>query len=159
MELFSLIAGFIGAWLLFAGPIYQASLELKEENFEIDRTKFDNFKKPKRVSVWWWFIPPVKIILERRRNEQVRNDFFASLTPDETEKMISFVNKATAWQFVAIGGFTIALKETYELIHYLDWHIAIYWIVVFILGIASISNVVIRSRRSAQIIGSKHEEK
>jgi hypothetical protein len=29
--------GFLGAWLLFAGPIFQAALELQEESREADR--------------------------------------------------------------------------------------------------------------------------
>jgi hypothetical protein len=155
MELFVLLTGFAGSWLLFAGPIYQASLELKEEAIEIDHTKFANARRPKSVSAWWWFIPPVKIILERRRNEAVQKELFSTLSKSEAQSLVSFINKATAWQFVAIGGFCIALKETYELIHHLGWSIIFYWIIVVVLGIASISHVVIRSRRSAEILNAK----
>ncbi|MGH7241467.1 MAG: hypothetical protein ACREGB_04175, partial [Candidatus Saccharimonadales bacterium] len=61
METFVLWLGFIGAWLLFAGPIYQAALELQDEDIEMDRIRAAGRKveKPADVSVWWWLLPPI----------------------------------------------------------------------------------------------------
>ena len=37
MEALIAWCGFAGAWLLFGGPVYQAALELQEQDIERDR--------------------------------------------------------------------------------------------------------------------------
>ena len=58
----SLIAwsGFLGAWLLVAGPIYQAVIELEAEAFERDAVAAVSamVEPPPRTSAWWWLLPP-----------------------------------------------------------------------------------------------------
>jgi len=53
--------GFVGAWLLVAGPVYQAALELDAE--EVARDALENaanrLPPTPQPSVWWWLIPPV----------------------------------------------------------------------------------------------------
>ena len=154
METFILWAGFAGAWLLFAGPIYQAALELKEEDIEIDRIKAAgaSIPKPKTVSVWWWLLPPMKMLLEQRRSRKYRRVYIESLLPEDIESLISFMNKATAWLLVATGGLCIALKETYELSEHAHWNDYIFWPLVIILVLLSVLHVIARLSRSKNII-------
>jgi hypothetical protein len=58
-------AGFFGAWLLFAGPLYQANLELRAEDIEVDRIRAaaKEAPAPEEVSKWWWLVPPVHWVL------------------------------------------------------------------------------------------------
>lgn len=138
MELFVLWCGFIGAWLLFAGPILQAALELKEE--DIQRARLHTAKQqvqiPRNVSNWWWLLPPVKFFLEQRQSRKFHAEYFKILAPEDLESLISFVNKARGWLLVASGALLIAIKETYELGEELEWPHWVFWtiIVVFILG-------------------------
>jgi hypothetical protein len=65
-----LVAGFFGAWLLFAGPLYQANLELRAEDVEVDRIRAaKEAPAPDEVSKGWWLVPPVHRVLRRRRQE------------------------------------------------------------------------------------------
>lgn len=51
---------FFGAWMLFAGPVYQAETELDAEMREAESvvTKARTMPGPKRISKWWWLLPP-----------------------------------------------------------------------------------------------------
>jgi hypothetical protein len=103
--------GFLGAWLLFAGPIYQASLELRE--LEVQREDIEaateGISQPPPVSAWWWLVPPVKYVFERRRNRAFRRDVMQALPPRELEGLITYLNKATGWLMVGAGGLLIAV--------------------------------------------------
>ena len=63
MDVFIHWAGFLGAWLLVAGPLLQGALELRDE--EMDREGFERVKTdmvyPEPISRWWWLLPPVAI--------------------------------------------------------------------------------------------------
>lgn len=159
MDTLILIAGFIGAWLLFAGPVYQAVLELHDENIERDRVEAiaKKVRTIPPVSAWWWIVPPVKLILERKRSNTYRRAYFDAMTAEDSAVMISFINKATAWLFVGAGGLLIAAKETYELGEHFHWPVPVFLGVVIVMIIISIFNTGIRVRRSREIIESKHQ--
>ncbi len=53
--------GLAGAWLLLAGSIYQAVLELRAHELAVDRLeKIGAATRTQRVSSWWWLVPPIK---------------------------------------------------------------------------------------------------
>jgi hypothetical protein len=157
METIILIASFLGSWLLVAGSIYQAVLELRDEDIEVDRVRrlSANVVHIKKVSSWWWFVPPVKIILERKRNEKFRKAYFDALTTDDSAAMLSFMNKATAWLYVGLGGFLLAVKETYELDEYLHVGLIVFFIAIVVLLVVAFLNTITRVRRSEQILKTK----
>jgi hypothetical protein len=66
-----LCCGFVGAWLLFAGPLFQAVLELRSEEIEFDRLRElgTTVPAPPAPSSWWWILPPVAWMKHRRRRE------------------------------------------------------------------------------------------
>jgi hypothetical protein len=139
-------AGFLGAWLLVAGPMFQASLELREETF--DRESFHavstQVEPQPPVSGWWWLLPPVAYVKNRRRAKAERDAMMRLLPVDEREKLVGFMNKANGWAFVALGAFFIALKETFELAELYEAPIAVFWIAVVVMSIIAIANTVIR---------------
>lgn len=157
METLILWLGFLGSWLLFAGPIYQAALELQEQDIESDRIRATGamLEQPAKVSPWWWLIPPVKLILERRRSNKYKRIYIDALLPEDAEALISFLNKATAWLLVAIGGLCIAIKETYELAEGSHWDHWVFWLLVFVLPLLSILHTISRIIRAKSIIKSK----
>jgi hypothetical protein len=68
--------GFLGAWLLVAGPLYQGALELREE--EVDREGIEastaRVPRPDPPSPWWWLLPPAVYLIRRHRgNASVLN--------------------------------------------------------------------------------------
>lgn len=157
MELIILIGGFLGAWLLVAGSVYQAALELRDQDLAVEhlRTAGEKRHRPKHVSPWWWLLPPVKIMLEKSSKDAFRREYFNNLSKDDSAALLSFMNKATAWLYVGLGGFLIAAKETYELSEHLHIHIGIFFAVVFLLLLGALSNTAMRVRRSERILRSK----
>ena len=96
---------FAGAWLLVAGPLYQASVEL--DGLDVDREGIEGIKAsavrtaPGRPSPWWWLVPPVMYVLHRHWTRSFRQATFAQLTQTQREQLTSFRNKATGWFTVA----------------------------------------------------------
>ena len=116
MDALLMWCGLAGAWLLVAGPVYQAALELREHELAVDRLEAARAiaSKTPSVSRWWWLVPPAKIVLERRRTQAHRQIYMDALSVEQFESLVSFINKATGWLLVASGGFLLAAKETLQ---------------------------------------------
>jgi hypothetical protein len=147
--------GFLGAWLLFAGPIYQASLELRE--LEVQREDIEaateGISQPPPVSAWWWLVPPVKYVFERRRNRAFRRDVMQALPPRELEGLITYLNKATGWLMVGAGGLLIAVNETGELVEtYERWPVWVFWALFVAMLLIAVGFVSLRMRHGTQMI-------
>ena len=84
-------AGFVGAWLLVAGPLLQGAIELREE--EIDREGFEALRGkvdyPAPISRWWWLLPPVAYVKNRRRNDAFHRQAMAVMTPATGGKQLA----------------------------------------------------------------------
>lgn len=155
MELFIDWCGFIGAWLLFAGPIYQAAIELSEHDIESARIRAAETSVPAQpdVSPWWWFFPPLKIYLERRRSTRYRREYFAALASEDATTLVAFMNKATGWLFVAAGALLIAFKETFELVERMHLETYVFWLAIIFMFLGSILNTVLRISSRQQMLG------
>jgi hypothetical protein len=125
-------AGFLGAWLLLAGPLHQARVELAEEAFE--REKFEEVANvlgpPTHVSPWWWLLPPVRLYLGHRAKEEWDRQIWLALPDEDFEALSSFMSKARGWMLVGAGGFLIATKETYELVEGHEWPLWVFWALI-----------------------------
>ncbi|UDY24445.1 hypothetical protein [Nocardioides sp. Kera G14] len=123
MEEFIRWCAFLGAWLLVAGPIYQAIQELKSEDIERDVlvTATEVVGPPKHTSPWWWLIPPVAWWLRQKRQRDYQLKVALVLDDEEYASLLSFVNKAWGWLVVGLGAFLIAIKETWELFEHREW--------------------------------------
>lgn len=97
------LAGCVGAWLLVAGPLLQASNELRK--FGLIAHERDR----RLPSVWWWLLWPVMYVLSQR---ELRD------SAPETRELR---RAATGWYLVATGGWLIALKETWRLGEAMGW--------------------------------------
>lgn len=143
-------SGFVGAWLLVAGPFFQAVIELSEEQFT--RNEFEavtaNTPAPAPISPWWWLLPPVGYLKQWRRRRDYRNAIMRQFTREQREVMVRFTDKATGWFFVASGAFFIAIKETWELHEVYDWPVPVFWVLVVVMLLACALNTAIRMRRS-----------
>jgi hypothetical protein len=141
-------AGFLGAWLLVAGPLYQGVLELREEDVDQNTGDLASRIAPSPApSTWWWLLPPVMLILRRRRNREYHRTVLASLTPRQRAHRERFIHKATGWFVVALGGSFIAVKETWELGEHNGWPSAVF--VVVLLGMLALvgANTVLHAGR------------
>jgi hypothetical protein len=110
-----LLLGTIGAWLLFAGPIYQAALEMRGHDDASERIRgaVSSVVPPPPVSWWWWLIPPAKIGLEWRRATRHRRAHMDALSVEDFESLLGFIHKATGWTLVGTGGLFMAIAQSY----------------------------------------------
>lgn len=145
--------GFLGAWLLVAGPVYQAVLELRAEELETDRLRaaMSEIEEPPRVSPWWWLVPPVRLVLQRRRTERHQQHMMDTLSDPDYEAFRSYVNKAFGWLLVGLGGLFIAAKETVELAELHEWPTWLPWLLVVVMLWLSFGNAGARNRHDRQV--------
>lgn len=120
--------GFVGAWLLFAGPVHQASVELRAESHAVQRMQraIGEVDAPPQISKWWWLLPPVRLVMTMRHRNAAQKSVVESLPPEDYEQISHYVKVARGWFYVAGGAWLIALKETYELIETRHWPVWVY---------------------------------
>ncbi len=160
MEYLITVCGALGAWLLVAGPLYQAALELREQEIDHDGIgqATQAVARPERVSAWWWLLPPVAYVKQLRRSRRYRRAVIESLSQNQVEQMVSFLNKANAWGIVAIGAFLIAVKETWESVELFHWWTGVFWILVVLVPILCFANAAVRINRSDRMIKREWNE-
>lgn len=113
MSNFIAVVSLLGDLLLFSFPLCQGLMELKEYKQLLE--EFDQVSKRwKPISPWWWLLPPIKIHRERIRGNQILRE--AADTKRERRQAVSFLDKATAWYFVALAGWLKMITSTYELL-------------------------------------------
>ncbi len=149
-------AGFLGAWLLVAGPLYQGALELREE--DVDREGIEattaRIPRPDPPSPWWWLVPPVLYLIRRRRGSAFRRAALAQLTQAQRDQFTSFVNKATGWFTVALGAALLAAEQTWQAINRHHWPAWLFWLVIIVMLGASVLNTALRMLHDQRATGS-----
>lgn len=147
--------GFLGAWLLVAGPVFQAAVELDEQ--EIRRESIEAARGAVEplppVSPWWWLLPPVAWWKIHRRADEMQNAALAALSPEDREAIVDYMDKASGWLFVGLGGFFIASKETWELVEINEWPHGLTFVIIPVLGLLAVANTAYRQRRTHTVLG------
>ena len=149
-------AGFLGAWLLVAGPLYQGALELREEDIDREEIKATTSRVPRQEppSPWWWLLPPVMYLIRRQRGHAYRQAVLAELTEAQRDQFTSFINKATGWFTVAIGAALLAAEQTWQLIERHHWPGWLFCpLIIGMLG-ASVLNTALRMIHDGRPTGS-----
>ena len=138
--------GFLGAWLLVAGPLYQGALELLEE--DVDREGIDatiaRIPRPDPPSPWWWLLPPVMYLIRRHRSNAFRQAALAQLTQAQRDQSTSFINKAAGWFTVALGAALLAAEQTWQVINRQHWPAWLFWILIIVMLGVSVLNTALR---------------
>lgn len=140
-----MILAFIGDWLLFAYPWYQAHLELSESQRFLNSVRKVATETTK-VSPWFWLIPFLKIALERRRAQNILKGTVKNW--DNFQEMMSFLNKATAWMYVAVGGLLNAWYTTYELLDHMHVEPLMPWWIASVVILMLVSDLMVDYRGS-----------
>ena len=141
--------GFFGAWLLVAGPLFQATRELEEEGFERDSLTAAAAKvpRPQPISGLWWLFPPAHFFIQQRRSEEYKRAVWEVLPAEHRMAVRSFRDKADAWLYVAGGAFLIAIKETWELHEAYEWPEWAFWALLVVMTILCVALTAARMRR------------
>ena len=153
-------SGFVGAWLLVAGPLYQAAVDLDEQGdgrTGLSRAVSRLGEQPP-LSPWWWLLPPVAYVLQRRRQRAYRQQVFDALTAEEVEGFVEFSSVATGWALVAAGAFFIAVKETYEVVELYEWPLWLFVVLLVVLLVACAGNTVVRIRRAHALLDAAQHD-
>lgn len=151
-------ATFLGTWLLVAGPVYQAVIELGDEEFEADRlhAAARTVPQPEPVSRWWWLIPPVRFWLRNRRTEAYKNAVVEALSDQDAEQLAHFMNKAMGWTIVGSGAFLLALSETWALREEWEWPVWTFAALMLVMCALVIAFAARRERSTHQALARHH---
>ncbi|OJU81862.1 MAG: hypothetical protein BGO11_17155 [Solirubrobacterales bacterium 70-9] len=122
--------GFLGAWLLVAGPLDQAVREIEETGFEHERLEeaVEQVEEPAPVSNWWLLVPPVWWLLRRKRESIYRHLVGEALADEDLLAFLTVKDILNAWLYVAAGASLIAVKETWELHEAYEWPEWVFWL-------------------------------
>lgn len=154
MNVFIVICAFFGSWLLVAGAIYQAALELAEE--QIDREQFAavklNVADQKRFSAWWWLLPPVAYVLNARRGRRHKLDVLEALEPEQLRQTVNFFNKSHGWMIVAGGAYLLAVVATWQSYQSFGWPAIVFWVLLVVATGISISSAVRRMLQTQRML-------
>ncbi|THG31675.1 hypothetical protein [Naasia lichenicola] len=154
MEMAIAIVGFLGGWLLVAGPIYQAATELGAE--AVDRASisaaYEAVPAPAPDSPWWWLVPPVAMWRRQRISRAHHEAMLKVMTEEQVTQLLRFGAKATGWLIVALGAAFIAAKETWELVELLEWRTWTFFALVVAGVFAAVLFMTLRTRRDQQMI-------
>lgn len=151
--------GAVGAWLPVAGPLYQASMELREQGFAQRRQLPENFPHPRPVSGWWWLLPPVAYVKIRAERQRIRREVLARMTPDSLERIISFSNTARGWLIVADCATLIGIKETWELVAIAEWPAFTAWVIALAALLLSFGNAAVTANRTERLLSGAAGER
>lgn len=154
MDLAIVICTFVGSWLLVAGAIYQAALELTEQ--EMDREEIasatSSVQRPARDSAWWWLLPPVAYVRQIRRSRGHRLAILNALGTKQLRQTVTFFNKTNGWLTVAGGAFLLAVSATWDLRDTFDWPVALFWVLLVVGMIVSIGTTVRRMIQTQRML-------
>lgn len=139
METFIHWCGFFGGWFLVAGPLYQAQIELRNENFSREEfyQMFRELPPPKPISRWWLLLPPLHMYLSYLNSRRYQEQAFLELSAAQRLRIVSFMNKANGWRLVGVGATLVAATETWHLVEFYRWPLWVFWAIVILVPIAS----------------------
>jgi len=146
MDLLVAWCGYLGAWVLVAGPVYQAAVELGE--VKVDRSAIRSLAgsvpRPEGVSPWWWLLPPVAYVLTSRRQAVWQQQVMAALSPQQRTEFLTYSNKAAGWFIVGAGAALIGVQQAAELVKTEHWPSLITILLVVLAAAAALAYTVRR---------------
>jgi hypothetical protein len=148
-------AGFFGAWLLVAGPLYQGAIELHEADVDRDAIEASTagVPRPEPPSPWWWLLPPVMYAIRHRHRAAFRQAVLARLTQLQREQFSSFVSKANGWFTVSIGATLLAAEQTWQVTERYHWPVWLFWLLAIVMLGVSVLNTAVRMNQDQRAMG------
>lgn len=152
-------SGFLGSWLLVAGPMFQGALELHAE--DLNRAALHRVANavpaPPRISTWWWLLPPALYVLHWRNARRHRERMFAAMTSEQREKTVGYLNKATGWFMVSGGATLLAGQVTWGLVEQYSLPAWSFWVLVGVMLMGSTLNTTARMFRTERMVRRTQE--
>jgi hypothetical protein len=140
--------GFLGAWLLVAGPLDQAVREIDDQEFRpqaLEEAK-EQVAEPEPASSWWLLLPPVWWYLRQRREGSYRRQLGEAMEPGDRIALLTIKDILNAWLYVAVGAALIGVKETWELHEAYEWPEWVFFALVVLMVALCVGATAIRSR-------------
>lgn len=140
--------GFLGAWLLVAGPLDQAVREIAEQEFrhESFEEAVAQVEEPEPVSRWWLLLPPVWWVKTQRRGSIYRHQIGDVMEPGDLLAFLTVRDILNAWLYVAVGAALIGVKETWELHEAYEWPEWVFFALIVSMVVLCVGATAIRAR-------------
>lgn len=143
-----LLLEFLSSWLIFTFSLYQGLLELTGQLASVREQPIQTSQD--KVSPWLWLLPPVKMRKEKERILTILAE--NQVSRDQLRKVVGFLDKATGWFYVALGGWLLAVAETYLAVAQLTTHGLLFktWLALLILTALGVANGFYRTSEKRQ---------
>jgi hypothetical protein len=140
--------GFLGAWLLVAGPLDQAVREIADQEFRSESLEEARAQvgEPEPVSRWWLLLPPVWWVKVQRRESIYRRQIGEAMEPGDLLVFLTIKDILNAWLYVAVGAALIGVKETWELHEAYEWPEAVFFALIVLALVLCVGSTAIRAR-------------
>ena len=140
--------GFLGAWLLVAGPLDQAVREISDQEFRHEALEEAKAQvdEPEPVSKWWLLLPPVWWVKNQRRTAIYQHKVGEALPPRDLIAFLTVKDILNAWLYVAVGAALIGVKETWELHEAYEWPEWAFFGLVVLMIVLCVGATAIRAR-------------
>jgi hypothetical protein len=140
--------GFLGAWLLVAGPLDQAVREIADQEFRHEALEEAKARvdEPEPVSRWWLLLPPVWWVKQQRRNSIYQHQVGAAMTTKDLLAFLTIKDILNAWLYVAVGAALIGVKETWELHEEYEWPEWAFWGLLVLAVVLCVGSTLLRAR-------------
>lgn len=154
LEAFVSLVTLVGALLLYIFPAVQAVQELRSYADLLKKYRYFEYNEQK-TNKFWIIVYPYRIKLEKERARKILKKFIKNKS--EFDMLFQFLDRATAWWYVALAGALNSISATYSLIKTLNLQISL----LFFLGIVSMILILgylqIRYRVSAARLKKKRK--
>jgi hypothetical protein len=140
--------GFLGAWLLVAGPLDQAVREISDQEFRQESLEEAKARvdEPEPVSKWWLLLPPVWWVKNQRSGSIYRHQIGEVMEPGDLLAFMTIKDILNAWLYVAVGAALIGVKETWELHEAYEWPEWTFFALSVAMVVLCVGATVIRAR-------------
>ena len=108
-----IVLGFMAEWFLFTFSLYQAVVEIGEQEVILGQIKSTS-KEYREVPAFYWLVPPFKVWLEKKRVERILHDI--TVNTEDFDQIFSLSNRAIAWTYIAVAEILIGVISTNEIL-------------------------------------------
>lgn len=134
---------FCAHWLIFAFSLYQGALHISTSHSrlrELASTAVKHFPGPPR---WMIVCMPLWFAKKRQQILQIVHEVEAGET--SRQELLSFLDKATAWFYIALAGWINMIVALYDLFERYEAHdLWLYLLLILLATFASFANTAIR---------------
>ena len=91
----------------------------------------------------------------RKRSREIRIAVIKSLEQDHRMVVVDYLNKATGWLCVALGGLLIAIEQTFEVSQHQGWPLPVFLLLILVMAGTAFGFIAHRTQHSQNLLAEQ----